>query len=90
MKAKEEFVMKQNFISTLLFLLLVIGAALMFYVPQSTKLSPFLYPLGIIVAGLACCIWNWRKEPEFTGGFLMSAGGVILGVLIAILFLFLF
>ena len=79
--------MKQSLINTLLFLLFTVGAVLIFY---SSKLSPFLYPLGIVLMGSACCILHWRKEPEFTDGFLMSAGVTILGVLIAILFFFIF
>ena len=82
--------MKRNLINALLFLLLAVGAALAFYTLKSTKLSPFLYPLGILLMGSACCIWSWRKEPEFTDRFLMSAGSVIVGVLIAILFFFIF
>ena len=69
----------------LLFLLLVAGLILSGWALNGEGLSPFFYPLGLILVSLAGCIWNWRRERDFTYGFLACAVGVIAGVLIAIL-----
>ena len=66
--------------------LVLAGFALMMFTPERPKLSPYFYSLGLILAGMGGAIWNWRKEPDFTYGFLASALGVVWGILTAILF----
>ena len=69
----------------LLFLLLIAGLILSCWALDGEGLSPFFYPLGLVLVGLAGCIWNWRREQDFTYGFLACTVGVIAGILIAVL-----
>ena len=80
--------MKAGIVNKLLIVLLAIGLLLYVWTPQLSGMSPFLYSLGLVLTGLAICIWNWRREPDFTDGFLGGAAMVIYGILIALLFLF--
>ena len=82
--------MKRKTIETLLAVLVLLGFALILFTPERPQMSPYLYSLGLVLAGVGGAVWNWRREPDFTFGFLFSAGTAIWGVLVAILCLFIF
>ena len=79
--------MKPKIVEILLVVLVLAGFALILFSPQ---MSPYFYSLGLILAGVGGAVWNWRREPDFTYGFLASALSVIFGVLSVILFAVIF
>lgn len=78
--------MKRKVIEILLAVLVLAGFALILFTEERPKMSPYYYSLGLILAGAGGAIWNWRREPDFTYGFLASALSVIWGILTAVLF----
>ena len=78
--------MKRKVIEILLVVLVLAGLALILFTEERPKMSPYYYSLGIVLAGAGGAIWNWRREPDFTYGFLASALSVIWGILTAVLF----
>lgn len=82
--------MKRKTIEILLAVLVLIGFALILFTEERPQMSPYFYSLGLILAGVGGAVWNWRREPDFTYGFLASALSVIFGVLSVILFAVIF
>ena len=81
--------MKPKIIEILLVVLVLAGFALILCTPEYPRMSPYFYSVGLILEGVGGAIWNWRREPDFTYGFLASALSVF-GVLSAILFVVIF
>ena len=82
--------MKPKIVEILLVVLVLAGFALILCTPERPRMSPYFYSLGLILAGVGGAVWNWRREPDFTYGFLASALSVIFGVLSVILFAVIF
>ena len=78
--------MKRKTIEIVLAVLVLAGFALILFTLERHQMSPYFYSLGLILAGAGSAIWNWRREPDFTDGFLTSVLGVIWGILTAVLF----
>ena len=78
--------MKRKTIEIVLAVLVLAGFALILFTLERHQMSPYFYSLGLILAGVGGAVWNWRREPDFTDGFLTSVLGVIWGILTAVLF----
>lgn len=78
--------MKRKTIEIVLAVLVLSGFALILFTLERSQMSPYFYSLGWILTGVGCAVWNWRREPDFTYGFLASALSVIWGILTAVLF----
>ena len=78
--------MKRKVIEILLAVLVLAGFALILFTEERPKMSPYYYSLGLVLVGAGGAVWNWRREPDFTYGFLASALSVIWGILTAVLF----
>ena len=79
--------MKRKVIEILLVVLVLAGLALILFTEERPKMSPYYYSLGLVLVGAGGAVWNWRKEQDFTYGFLASALSVVFGILTAILFI---
>lgn len=78
--------MKRKTIEILLVVLVLMGFALILFTEERPQMSPYFYSIGLILGGMGGAVWHWRKEPDFTYGFLASVLSVIFGILTAILF----